>query len=342
MTKLLKLLLPLILLIGLSLGCGLSGGDAETPPQTEKTPSGEEAAEPTAEAVEPEDGGEEASLSSITEGLQDLDSYRSHLKMTFEDTTDSGTEQQVLEMDIEYVRDPFAQHVVIRSGDTDESFETVQIGDQQYIVVGEGQCISSSAGEDAMDTEFFKPEDVMGGLENAHRVRPDETINGIPCQHYAFDETSMLGGDFASAQGDVWIAVDGGYVVKYVMQAEGTDPESQQTGHIEWEYEIRDINTSITIEPPPGCEATESEFPIMADATNMTTMSGMTMYESASSFDAVLAFYQEQMPANGWSETGDSFTAPGNAMLSYTKGESTANITLSGEDGSVSVIIMSE
>lgn len=337
MNKLLKSLLPLIVLIGLTLGCGLGGGEGA--PSPTEPPSGEEGESPDVEETEE---GEQASLSSITSGLQNLDSYRTYFEMTFEGTTDSGAEQWVFEMNTEYVRDPFAQRILFQSDDAQGSFEIIQIGDQQYILFGDGQCMSSSIGEeDVMDMEIFDPEEVIGGLDNLNRVLPDETVNGILCRHYTFDESSIFWTGLSYVEGEVWIAVDGDYVVRYVMQAEGIDPTSQQEGYIEWEYEVRDVNTSITIEPPPSCEAAESDFPIMPDATNMTTMGGMVMYESASSFDDVLAFYQEQMPANGWSDTGDSFSSPGSAILSYTQEGSTATVTLADEGGTVSVIIVS-
>ena len=345
--KTLKLFVPLALLIILSLGCSLSGGDKTSPTAV---PSGDEATGPTTAAAEPTDGAakpcdgeEEESLSSITEGLQNLDSYRSHLKMVFESDTEGETEQ-IIEMDIEYVRDPLAQHIVLQGNGDEETFEVFHVGDQQYLYMGEGQCISSSADEDMLDTEIFNPDDAMGGLDNLHRVQPDETINGVPCHHYTFDQTSMLGENFASAQGDVWVAADGGYVVKYVMQAEGTDPETQQTGHIAWEYQLRDVNTSITIEPPADCAGGggESEFPIMADATNMTTLAGITMYETASSFDDAVAFYQAQMPADGWNDTGEGFSSPGNVMLSYDKEGRSVSVMISESDGAVSVMITSE
>jgi hypothetical protein len=163
------------------------------------------------------------------------------------------------------------------------------------------------------------------------------------CRHYKFDEKGLTWGAFARAQGEVWVAVEGDYVVKYTLQADGKDPVGgNDEGHIKWEYEVRDVNQPITIEPPAGCSAAESEFPIMPDAAEVTTMSGMVMYTSASTFDQVQAFYQEQMPANGWDDSGDSFTGPGSAMLSYTKDGRTATVTIGGEDGEVSVMIMSE
>lgn len=344
MTKLLRVLVPLSLLLGLALGCGLSDIGREAPPPTE-APSGGEEAPPPAEA--PSGGAEteeeQISLPSVTSGLESLDSYRSHFKMTFEGTAEGEAEQWVYEMEMEQVRAPFARRVVIRGTDAEEGLEIVHIGDRQYVVFGEGQCISSSAEEgEALDMEIFEPEDVIGGLENARRVRPDERVNGILCQHYVFDETAVAWGGFAHAEGEVWVAVEGDYVVKYTLQADGKDPATGNEGHLVWEYKIRDVNVPITIEPPPGCEAVESEFPIMPDASDVTTMGSRVMYTSASSFDDVLAFYQEQMPANGWGETGDSFITSDSAMLSYTKEGRTVTITLTGEDGAVLVLIMSE
>ena len=346
MTRLFKVLVPLSLLLGLTLACGLSGGGEEAPPPTEAPSGGAEVSAPT---EVPSSGGteteeeEDISLSSVTSGLQSLDSYRSHFEMTFDGATGAEAEHWVYEMDAEYVREPFVQRVVMRVPDTEEGFEIVYIGDRQYIVLEDGQCISTSADEgEKMDSEIFEPDDIIGGLENARRVRPDERVNGILCRHYTFDETSVMWAGFAHAEGEVWVAVDGDYVVRYALQADGKDPTTEDEGHIEWEYEISDVNVPITIEPPPGCEATESEFPIMPDATDMTTVGGMTMYTSASPLDDVLAFYQEQMQANGWSDTGDTFIASDTAMLSYTKEERTVTVALNIEDGAVSVLIMSE
>jgi hypothetical protein len=333
----------LTLLLGLALGCGVSG---LTGRETEEAPSPVEEIEEAeqVEEVEQVEEEEDVSISSVTSGLQSLDSYRSHLRMTFESATGSEEDQWTVEMDMEYVRDPFAQRIVVRGGGVgagEEGLESIQIGDQQYAVFGD-QCISTSTGDgEAMDMEIFELDDIMGGLENARRVRPDETVNGILCRHYVFDETSIAWTVLARAEGEAWIAVDGDYVVKYTMEAEGRNPASQEEGHVEWEYQVRDVNAPITIEPPAGCETTASEFPIMPDATNMSTFGGMVNYESSSSFDDVLAFYQEQMEAEGWSDTGNSFTSSGNAMLSYTQDGRTATVTLSGADGTVSVIVMS-
>jgi hypothetical protein len=347
------MVLVLMLSLALALGCGaggLIGGGDETPPAAEAPAEAGGREQGTEEEPAPEAGEaeESISLSSVTGGLQNLDSYRSFLTMSFDGTTEGSADQWTIEMEIEHVRDPFAQRFVMRGGAMSgttlgEGLESVQIGDQQYVVFGEGQCLSSSAAEgDVMDTEIFKPDDMLGGLSNARRVRPDERINGILCRHYTFDEKSLLLGDISRAEGEMWVAVDGDYVVKYVLEAEGKDPTSGDEGRIEWVYELRDVNAPITIEPPAGCQAAGSEFPIMADAADVTTMSGMVTYKSSSSFNDVLAFYQAEMKAAGWAESGDSFTSEDMAMLTYTKDGRTASVMLTSEEGKVSVFITSE
>ncbi len=56
----------------------------------------------------------------------------------------------------------------------------------------------------------------------------------------------------------------------------------------------------------------------------------------------MVAFYQEQMAAEGWPETGDPFISARTAMLNYTMDGDNATVTITGADGAVSVIIMSE
>ncbi len=356
MSKRWKLFFISVLLLSLTLGCGILGVQSERRPEigatVEPLPEEPEEAAPT---QAPPSGGDESEateepagtleeetleLSTITSGLQELDSYRGYLTMNFEGSSGDETEKWTFNMEMEYVRDPLAQRFAMTGDMTEERFESVQIGDKQYAVFG-SECVSSAAAEgDELDMEVFTVEDVMGDFRDVRRVHPDETVNGIQCQHYVFDESSVTWATMSMAKGEVWVAADGGYIVKFTMEGEGNNPLTEEQGRIEWVYEVKDINTPITIEPPAGCEETQSEYPIMSDATELTAMSGMVTYQSSSSFDDVLQFYQDNMSAEGWSEEGDAFVTEGMAMLSYTKDGSTVSITLTEEDGQVAVLIL--
>lgn len=366
MSKLLRIAIPLTLLAALSLACSLNPfgrteatevpattealvGEAADEP--EEAVEAEQAGEPTAAPADDADDGDELSLGSLTSGLQGLDSYATHFEIV---TLINGTPSPTgtLTMDIEFVREPLAERVVMTGGDAGEAIEMVQIGSQQFMTLGDGECMSMQAeGDDTLGTEEMQPDEMFSGLSGARRVRPDETINGVLCRHYTFDEKALMGiSTYSRAEGEVWVAVDGGYVVKYILHAQGFTDESQkaETGTdgapTDWTmfYELREVNSGLTIEPPEGCGAAGDEYPTMPDATNVTTMSGLLMYDTASSLADVTAFYLSEMPAQGWAESGETTITDEMAMLTYSKGDTTASIYITLSDGKVSVMISSE
>ncbi len=269
MRKHLRVLIPLALLVSLSLACGLnplrSNQLATAVPATlealveEAEGQGEEAGElgeATPLPAGSEEGGEDLQLSSVTSGLEAFDSYVTYMEITpLEGGVPSPT--GTLQMETYFVREPRAERVVMRGGEAGEAMEMVQIGDQQYLSFGEGQCMSSQAEEgDTLGTEEMQPDEIMGGLQGAQRALPDEVVNGILCRHYTFDEKALVGvSGYSRAQGEVWVAVDGDYVVKYVLEAEGKDPATGKEGQFRMRYEVREVNSGLVIEPPAGCEA---------------------------------------------------------------------------------------
>jgi len=235
----------LTLLLGLALACGLSGcGGGGVPSPTEPP-------------------------AIVEEGLQGLDSYHVHLKMTFESVAGGSATHGGYEMDIDYVDDPFAQYVAVWREGTIENYEFFYFNDRQYLVVGGGECVYMPAeGNEAMDPEILKPDDILGEGSNARRVQPDEYVNGILCHHYILGAADPAD-ESNHTEGEVWVAVEGNYVVKYTLQTRGQDPDTGSTGRAEWEYEVRNINASITIEPPLDCEeAVVGEFPGIPSPTD--------------------------------------------------------------------------
>ncbi len=359
--KRLGYVLALVLLVFSMLGCNIGGiigsrdekevvspeapVDDEEAAATEVVPEEPSEEPPDDEVIE--EGEEEAiDLSDVAEGLQQLDSYRSRFVMNFDGESEGEMDQWSLTMEIAYVREPLAQHIVLKGSETGiegaEGFETIQIGNRQYMIWGDGECISHEAEEeDDQNLEIFDLDDVMGQLEGARRVRPDEEVNGIMCRHYVFDEHAVDWAELnlTKARGEVWIAVDGDYVVKYTMEAEGQNPASHEEGRMEWVYEVYDINKPINIEPPASCETDEAQYPTMPDATDVFSMGGMLSYQSASSFDDVLDFYEQHMPEEGWEESGESFISEGSAILEYVKDGKTITLSITETDEGISVTI---
>jgi hypothetical protein len=355
-----KVVLPLCLLAVLTLGCGVCGALSDSP-----LPSGSESADGTevvvpadteedageAEPVSPAEEGEEgdgeeadeADLPSVSMELDVLDSYVAYFKMTMKES-ENASEESLYEMRVEFVRDPLAESVTVWGDDPSEGMQSIRIGDMQYLSFGEGECIATSASdEDEIAGEMLDPEEVIGGISSAKRVRPDETINGIRCRHYTFDESAFVTQQFARASGEAWIAVDGDYVVKYVAQVEGENPETGEDGYMLVEYEISDINEPLVIEPPADCAALdEADFPLMPDASDVSLMGTMATYATGSGVSDVVVFYQEEMAALGWTEDDGAFVSDEAAMLNFSKDGESLVVSVSVDDSRCIVTIITE
>ncbi len=358
---------PLALFFGLALAlaaCTGGGAGPTAPPAT--APSQPEAQEtagaPPAEATQPPPPAAEATptedtfqAEKVTEGLATLKSYRATFTMAFEGSEEGKPVQWTFEMKTEAMKDPAASRITYMGSGTEDvnklsGFEIVQVGDMQYMKFGEGagNCISYSTGEQPSEVrELFKPDDILGGLSNARRTGPDQTINGIRARHYTFDEKSLVGlTGLVRAQGEAWVAVDGNYVVKYTLTAEGRDVlfgKPNTEGKLTWTYEVTDINQAIKIEPPADCQGPAEDIPVMADATEKSTFGSMIMYKTTSTFREVVDFYQQEMPGKGWKASSEEpLIMEQMAMLTYEKEGRKASITITVEGNQVSVMISVE
>jgi len=125
-----KIVLPLSLVAVLSLGCGLCGQLPQLPPSGDTNNGQTESATAVAPgetntggeetSSENNDASEESDIPSVSAGLDALDSYVAHFKMTVKD---SENDQEALsyEMRIESVRDPVAQRIELSSDDPSEA-----------------------------------------------------------------------------------------------------------------------------------------------------------------------------------------------------------------------------
>jgi hypothetical protein len=110
-------------------------------------------------------------------------------------------------------------------------------------------------------------------------------------------------------------------------------------------YELTDINQPITIQPPANCSGAAEDIPVMADAQDQAAMGDMTTYSSPSTFEDVVAFYEKEMKAMGWTETeGAGMSIEGMSTKSYTKDGRTVQIMISGDSsgGKTTVMITEE
>ena len=205
-------------------------------------------------------------------------------------------------------------------------------------------CASIPAGE--FEDPFSTLVD-MGGflMGRAMRMRPDEVINGVPVYGFSLDASNVEPGELDIAQfdsGAVYIAQDGGYLVRLEMNGRGTSemlsgsPDAE--GEIIYELNYSDFNYAFDIVPPEGCDeaASELEYPITADAYQLSQALGIISYKTGLPFEDVIQFYRDEMAADGWTLDEEFVTGP-IALLSFTSDNGTVQVTLTLDEGTGTV-----
>lgn len=312
------------------------------------------APEPTAKpgaTSAPSSGGGDAplSLSSRQAGLDKLKSYR--IKFTFEwKSTEPGkTDSGGLSWTEEYSSNPQGLHWTMSSQDTTKTLanniEFWQIGNTTYMQTtdqGKAQCFSFSSDDQKsqLTKGLFSP-DMLGNVSDAKYVGA-ETVNNIKTKHYKYDDKAATLTVFGKVAGDIWVATDGGYVVKEDVKftgGRGLFSAAAAKGDGKWLWELTDANQPVTVKAPENCGGAGTDLPVMKDATEKTSMGDMITYKSPSKLADVVKFYQQQMPAAGWQVEGEPQITDEFAQLEFSKGGQKASLMLSVESDKTSVLI---
>ncbi len=87
----------------------------------------------------------------------------------------------------------------------------------------------------------------------------DESVAGVAAEHYSFS-IQGLGADSGwlvdANQGDVWVAKDGGYVLKYTVNVSmRSDAQSTESYNVQLTLELTSVNQPVTIQVPAQCPA---------------------------------------------------------------------------------------
>jgi hypothetical protein len=381
-----KWLLLALLLAGLLLVAVACGGEkATTVPQAETTPlSGGEApaavqgtsptstskplptSEPTAQAEPTAEPEAELSAADLV-NAEDLDSYRSTTTIGYTGTKDGKPFEASTEVFTEYTREPAAQHISMTSTSSNQltdtgTIEIYQVEGMQYMKM-QDQWISTPV----TDTSSLDSQGLISGenmLTDAcgWKKQGTETIDGVRTEHWTLPNTGIDKcfaslkiydeGELTGAGGDVYIAVDGKYVVKTVMYSEGkglsvfggeTEDSIVDEGRMEITYTMSDVNEPFTIEVPEealkGSQLPE-DIPTPVGAQGVSQMFGMISFTSDMTAQEVADFYKAEMPNSGWSLTKDESFGDFYS-LEFTKGGRTASfmITTDATSGKTSALI---
>ncbi len=187
-----------------------------------------------------------------------LSSFRQRVTLDFVGDT-AGVHSKVT-YEGEVTTNPTALHSILRvegqaaSQLPSNQVEVILIGNKAWVKVGRRPWVPVPASQ--LEAEYGGQVVGVGELlpyvQQAQRVMPDETVNGIPCKHYVYNVSNMQAeAAMTDAQGDIWAAKDGGYVVRLTMNGHGTYYGAYtSSGTLNLVYDLYDVNAPITISPP--------------------------------------------------------------------------------------------
>jgi hypothetical protein len=190
--------------------------------------------------------------------LESLSSFRQKAVLDFT-AVDSGIRSKVT-YEGEVTIGPSALHSLVRvegQGTAQlptSQVEVIGIDDQVWVKVGlrPWESLPATIVQSAYGGQVVGVADLLPFIHNARRALPDETVNGIPSQHYVYDvdnlQTDVC---MSSAQGDLWVARDVGFVVRLTLDGQGTYYDTYTvSGKLRLVYDLYDVDIPLTITPP--------------------------------------------------------------------------------------------
>ncbi|GAB4536138.1 MAG: hypothetical protein Kow0063_21230 [Anaerolineae bacterium] len=301
----------------------------------------------------------ELDLDTSVSGLENLNSYRAAFRFDWNGTKGGQPVTGFMEMRSAFVRQPPAQELYFE-GQGFEAGEDQGLGKVAFIQVGDTAWFYESESDSWMQVPagsldfasglFFQPQDLLQDFDiiKGRRSPTPKQVNGVQCQVYMFDESDFgltAGGEVTRADGEVCVAVDGGYVVQLVVDADFryTDPEEVfEEGNIKMTFDISEVNQPITIEPPAEAEAQaggREDVPMLPDASVEIASPGFISYRTGSNVADAAQFYQDEMPGFGWTADESNMVFDENALLHYNKGAETVDIIIGRDEGGTNVLI---
>lgn len=276
-------------------------------------------------------------------GLSDLSSYKATLNLSFNGTEAGQPSQWSKTYVMLSAQEPSTRQLTIeKTGDNPDPDPVfmAEAGGAAYERLGENACSANEIDPENSLAVAWEPAGFLTGVFGAEEVGSD-TVNGEATNHYTFDERALGQLDIANSTGEMWVASDGGYVVKYVLTTTGNADYFGEgiEGTLTWDYELTDVNQPVRIKLPADCPAGMVDAPQLPDASNVVNMPGVLMYDTASSLEDAAAFYQEQIPNLGWELSGEPAITDGMVLLDYTQGDQVMSVIIAVADGVTNVQI---
>ncbi|HSL97424.1 MAG TPA: hypothetical protein VK831_02515 [Candidatus Deferrimicrobiaceae bacterium] len=231
---------------------GSDAPDGGTPPSTTDSPATD------TPAPEPPGGGDIILGQEIAGALAALEAQGSWMFEVTVIAPSSGGDLSIVGTERrEPVPAVSAQHTTQGT-----EFRYIRIGDDIWFDVGIGEWTHVDADSARNLISQYEPYHAAGlvgiaatAVNNEFELLGQEEVNGVMARHYRMTEhdraavTERLGLTPDQWLGDVWIATDGGYLVRFQFGPESFEV-LQQTGGIGFLFNATDFGCTCPVEPP--------------------------------------------------------------------------------------------
>jgi hypothetical protein len=273
-------------------------------------------------------------------GQPALRSYSLHMVYTYESKDAKGAAKKGgIELTQEIIVATRDQHVTSRSSGSATSaastvsYETFLVDGISYLFnpfeTGDQKCVRLATRQPAYDNPLlFKPAEIFASLKSPRLIKQGDDIDGIMADQYSVNENDFTQGLFTSAIGNIWVAQDGRYVVKYAVEGIGPSMFSTSSAldKITWAYKLSDINQVTTLSLPTECNsATAAEdIPAPDDAANKNNEGPLFTYDTGLTPAKIGEYYRTTLKAQGWTESSSTldtlytFTKEGRTLSIFT------------------------
>lgn len=256
-----------------------------------------------------------APISGLDEGLAGLQSYRALLQLEVLPNRNASIAETITILQ-EIIRPAQQLHYSMESrGDpvTAGQVEYFQDGQAFYLLTStagaQGDCerMTSEQTSFVESVRGLTPEEMFGPIIPGRLVQSGEIVNGIATDRYTVDLAAMGLGEGNQSRSEVWVAQEGGYVVRFTGETEGllTGFGSGEPGQglSRWTYDLQQVNSLEEIHLAAACLAAKTaaeRIPIHGSALNLNTYGGVTTYQSDEDLAVLVDFYRSELAAQGW------------------------------------------
>jgi hypothetical protein len=247
------------ILVLLMMACNLATGTGNTPQAQGTTPQAN-ANLPTRNVPV---GTPPAVPVSINDGLGSLNSYQ--MTVIIKSIGPDPAKSSTTTIKTQHSKDLNASYTHLTMSVVDTAGGTPNNSDSNIYRIGNDQC--SGSDKDWTWTSMPPNEaEMLDIVTNMLSISPlidtpkfvgQETMNGIPSNHFTFKVSGLgvsSGAQVTANQGDYWLAVDGQYIVKYILVLETSLDPLKNSLHEEISIELTQVNQPISIAFPQSCQ----------------------------------------------------------------------------------------